>query len=113
MIRPTLILAALAALCAPPVAEAAFYRAGDHTLACASRGDIAGLIHMAASDAPGDHEKYTRTAATLLRSGRCVFVAEGAALIVKQIDGDFVELDISADPRPLWAYAPTINWSAR
>lgn len=113
MIRPTLILAALAALCAPPATEAAFYRATDHTLACAALADMDDLIQLALSDAPGDSEKYIDTAKALLRSGRCVFVAPGARLIITRIDGQFAEIDVSADPRPLWAHVSAIDWSAR
>lgn len=110
MIRPTPILAALAALCAPPAAEAAFYRATGHTIACAARSDIQNVMDLALAD---DDTEYQATARALLHTGRCVIVAKGAALIIKRVDGEYVEIDVSADPRPLWAHATGIDWSAR
>ena len=113
MIRPTLILAALAALCAPSITQASFYRATNSALACASRSEIETLIETGLSDEAGSDERYLRMAGALLRTGRCVFVAEGAPVIVEQVDGEWVRISVTADPRPLWVHVAGIDWSAR
>jgi hypothetical protein len=110
VIRPTLILAALAALCAPPAADAAFYRAKDSTLACASLSDMQEVIRLALAD---DDAAYKQFTVARLRSGACVFPAEGSALIVEEVRGDYARISIAADPRPLWAFVGGIDWSAR
>lgn len=113
MIRKTLTLAALAALCAPAIAEASFYRATSSALACASRSEIEKVIETGLSDEPDANERYLRLAGALLRTGRCVFVAEGAPVIIEQIDGEWVRISVTADPRPLWVHVAGIDWSAR
>jgi hypothetical protein len=106
-----LILAALAALCAAPAANATFYRAKDATIACASLSDMQEVIKRARIE--GEEAAYRHFVNQRLSVGACVFPAEGQALIIEEFRGEFARVTITSDPRPLWVFAGSVDWSAR
>jgi hypothetical protein len=103
-----LILAALAAFSAPPADAAAFYHTTGAHFACERRNDMETLFALA-----DDQAKFRETIARLHRTGFCVRLEEGTPAVLHQVDGIYIEVQISADPRPLWALRNAIDWSAR
>jgi hypothetical protein len=108
MTRPTLILAALAALCAAPAADASIYYSTGAQFACERRSDMETLLAQA-----DDPRRFVETIKRLHRTGFCVRLDDGTPVILHGVDGAFIEVQIAADPRPLWAFRNAIDWSAR
>jgi hypothetical protein len=106
--RPTLILAALAALCAPPAADAAFYRTTDIAFACERQSDMQAIY-----DLTGQREAQIAKMRSLHEVGMCVRLFADIPVIVEAIDGPLIRLTVTSDPRPLWALRNAIDWSAR
>lgn len=116
MIRPTLILAALAALCAPSAFASATYRIQGSAIACERAEQIEKLVEIASRPKSEENRKeFTELLGALRQLGICVAPREGTEVVLIERRATVVQVRMIAvgDPRYLWTDVLSIDWSAR
>ncbi len=112
MTRLVPILAALAALCAPPASAATLK---PSTLACERAEQQIALMEIVQrprSDA--NRDEFNKLLGALTDLGYCVKPPAGTGVtVIERHDSHLVKVYLTSDARPMYVLPTSIDWSAR